>query len=275
MKLIGESKETSAFLQDADTVLLVAKDELGFAKYKKQQVIYNMLDGKIKSVKIPGKVKLIEPCKKYPFGAMTISYVVGQALDRNTCTDEQKIKLGKQMAKFIYELQILGENLSAKEIGEISKIETKTDAKAVDECLELIKPHLRDVEYRQLIQVSNIYKEILAKRTRILCHNDLGGANMLVDEDKNIIGIIDFECLGFYIPEYEFKHFMKQDEIIFNSVVDEYHALSGVLVNDRKLMHICEIITMIINLRPRYKLGQEVVNFRVGIIRDLLQNYNN
>ncbi|MCL2540108.1 MAG: phosphotransferase [Firmicutes bacterium] len=276
MKLIGEGRESSAYFLDGKTVLLVGKNKTAIDNYKKQKTIYNILDGKVKCVKIPENANLIEPCEKHPFGAMTISYVAGEPLDIKVLTDEQKIKIGKQIAQFVYEFQKVGEKLGKEEIKKLQEIQIKTDAKAVRECLELVKVHFSDDEYSRLVEVAKRYNAKIKNRTHILHQGDLGGSNLLTDKDRNLIGIIDFEEVGFYIPEYKFKgQGLRKDKILFDSLVKEYHKLSGILVNDTDFMDVCEIITMILHLRRFYCLGSPQIEMRVGIIKKLLQDYFN
>ena len=95
----------------------------------------------------------------------------------------------------------------------------------------------------------------IKKVKKILHHGDLNLSNLKIDDNKNLIGIIDFECVGFYIPEYKIKN-QWHDEIIYKSVLEEYYKLSGYLINDRKFSEVCEIITMILHLNRFYIWGK-------------------
>ena len=273
MKLIGEGRQSTAYLLDGKRVLLVAKHAEAFENYKNQKIIYDILDGKIACVNIPQNADLISPCEKYPFGAMSIPYVPGMPPKLETFTEQEKIKLGKQLAKLIYEFQKVGESLTKKEIEQIQKLELKTDCTAVDQCCELVKKYLTNDEYNKLVEIAKIYKDACQSKTRILHHGDLNPANLTVDKDKNLIGIIDFEGVGFFIPEYKLKN-QWRDEIVFNTVKSEYHKLGGVLIHDKRFTEVCEIITMILHLRRFYCLGKSQIELRVGIIKELLQRFH-
>lgn len=272
MNMVGEGRESKAFSLNNNTIILIGKNKTAFNNYSKQKIIYNILETKINFMNIPHNVNLIKPCSKYPFGAMTLSYVKGKPLNLSICSNEEKEKLGQQFARFIYQMQIVGEQLNKEEIATLKSLQTKTDDTAVDECLVLVKKHLTDEEYKKLIIITNKYKKLIKNKPYILQHGDLGGSNVLIDENTNIIGVIDFEEVGFYIPEYKFKSFRK-DKVLLEALTNEYYKLSGILVNDIDFMEVCEIITMILHLRRFYQLGENEINMRVKIIRDLLNNY--
>jgi len=272
MKLIGEGRQSSCYSLDAGRVMLVAKNTEAFENYKKQKVYFDILDDKVDFIEIPKNAELIEPCEKYPLGAMTISFVSGEPPKLETFSEKEKVKLGKQIAKFIYGFQKVGERLTKREVQAIQEIETKTDAKAVDECLELLKKHFTFDEYKRLNEVSELYKKAVKDKTRILHHGDLNPANLAVDKNKNLVGVIDFEGVGFFIPEYKLKNQWK-DETVFSAVINEYHRLGGVLICDKKFTEVCEIITMMINLRRFYDFGDAFIDRRIGIIRKLLKEY--
>jgi len=61
-----------------------------------------------------------------------------------------------------------------------------------------------------------------------------------------------------------------RNELWRSAMLDEYHKLSGIFINDKKFELVCEIITMVIHLRIFYCLGSSQIDMRVGIIRDLL-----
>ena len=69
MKKIGEGLASNAYLMDDTTVLLVAKGaEVFDESYRGLKRNLDLLDGKIKSVVIPGNAKLVEPSDEYPLG---------------------------------------------------------------------------------------------------------------------------------------------------------------------------------------------------------------
>lgn len=148
----------------------------------------------------------------------------------------------------------------------------KTDAKAVNFCLKLVKKYLTEEQFKKLCQIAKIYKSKYKKSKKILHHGDLNLSNLKIDDNKNLIGIIDFECVGFYIPENKIKN-QWHDEIIYKSVLEEYYKLSGYLINDRKFSEVCEIITMILHLNRFYSLGKEQIELRVNIIQDLIDKF--
>ncbi|MDR0462073.1 MAG: phosphotransferase [Christensenellaceae bacterium] len=262
MKQIGEGRESKAILFDENTVLLIGKNKTAFENYKRQQIIYKLLGKKIKSVQIPNKVKIIKPNKDYPFGALSMSCVKGEPLDIKACTDKQKITLGEQIAKIIDEFQHIGENFTAKELFELSKVEYKTDETVVSKALKLVETYLTDTEFKKLVKAAEVYKQLLLNRIRMFCHGDLTNSNLLIDENKNIIGLVDFEVVGFLLPEYIFRAYRK-DDVLFKSVTKDRQI-------DTYEMGIVEIITMVINLQHFYELGFNEIEQRVGILRELL-----
>jgi aminoglycoside phosphotransferase (APT) family kinase protein len=273
-KIIGESKATTAYLCGRETVLLVGKNETAFANFGGQAKIYGVLENKIDFIDIPHNAKLIKPCEKYPFGAMTISYVAGEQYKLADFTELEKAKLGKQLAKFIFDFQKVGEKLTTQEMATIQSVEVKTDGKAARECLALVKKHLTTDEFAKLEYVVEIYQNAIKNKKRILHHGDLNLGNLKFDTNKNLIGVLDFESVGFFIPEYKINYNKwGKDEALFNAVAGEYKKLGGLLDTDKKFGDICEIMTMIFHLRVFYCLGKSQIDIRVGIVKDLLQKY--
>jgi len=86
MEKLGTGRESDAFKDSDGTVLLVGKTKLAMDNYKKQEVIYKVMDGKIKSCPTPRLIEIIKTNKEFTFGAMRISFVGGKKKKFNLTT---------------------------------------------------------------------------------------------------------------------------------------------------------------------------------------------
>lgn len=81
-KKIGESAVSKAYLYDNKWILLEGKRNDSFESYKKLKNNLDLLEGKIKSVKIPNNAKIIKASEEYPLGGISYLYVEGDELKK-------------------------------------------------------------------------------------------------------------------------------------------------------------------------------------------------
>lgn len=214
---IGEGATSKAYMYDRNYALLVGKRDDSFEIYKKLKKNLDILEGKINSIKIPSKAKVIKPCKEYPLGAMTYLYVEGNELKNrvNTCTEEQKRNIGKKLAEFIFEMQNININLDKNKEIEINNNKLKNS-------IELIKPYLSNEEKIKLERVAINYNDFMINSNFCMTHGDLQEENLIVDKYNNLIGIIDFGNMEYYVPEIEFDSMINYDLSIFEAMLENF-----------------------------------------------------
>ncbi len=252
---IGEGMMSEAYLYNENFVLLVGKRSDSFENYEKLKNNLDMLEGKIKSLEIPNGVNLIQPCDDYPLGALSFSYVKGTELKKqiHTCTMEQKIAIGKSLATFIFEMQNTDIMLDKSKEIEITNSKLKRSSL-------LIQPYLSKDESKKLQQVAIKYDELMKKSKFVMTHGDLQEENLLVDEENNLVGVIDFGNMEYYVAEIEFAPMMKYDTVIFDSMIKNYKG--KIDVNDIKL----------INLVWQVRFFKHVINWSLDAMNKKIEN---
>lgn len=279
MNKIGEGAVSICYQLDDDTVVLVGKRDDSFESYKRLKTNLDMLEGKIKSVRIPGHAKLIEPCKEYPLGAITMTYVSGVPLkERNHALErrEKKMWQGKEYeARFTQKKEAFGRKLVEfiKEMQEIEPMRFPTDEEVDANCaklrksLPLIAPYLTDEENLQMERLTEDYRRAMFESKFSLTHGDLQEENLLLDENDELTGIIDFGNMEFYITEVEYFPLMNFDNDIFQSM----YGASG--------FKIVPYFTNIVGLARHIRFFKHVAGKdgkatqeQLAIIRKLLQN---
>lgn len=197
LRIIGEGMVSKAFISDDKYILLVGKRDDSFSIYKNLKTDMDLLEGKIKSIKIPSNLKVIEPCKEYPFGALTYLAVPGREIDLKTCTTLQKKEIGKRLSEFCWEMHHNGlhwdKNFSIKH----------KNAKAVKN-LKLLKPYFTKEENDHLQKLAKKYDKYLRESEYFVTHGDLHEENILVNNKNELTGVIDFGNMAYTPIEFEF-----------------------------------------------------------------------
>lgn len=214
---IGEGAVSKAYVVNNEWTLLVGKREDSFKIYKKLKTNLDLLEGKIKSVQIPSKAKIIKPCKKYPLGAISFLYIEGDELKKkiHICTEKQKRDIGKKIAGFILEMQNINIVLDKSKEIEINNNKLKNSMK-------LIKPYLSNEENIKMERVSIDYNNFMMNSNFCMTHGDLQEENLIVDKYNNLLGIIDFGNMEYYVPEIEFNSMMNYDLNIFEAMLESF-----------------------------------------------------
>lgn len=238
---IGEGAVSKAYIYDNKWTLLVGKREDSFEIYKKLKINLELLEGKIKSIKIPSKAKIIEPSENYPLGAISFLYIEGEELKKkiHTCSEEQKRNIGQKIAEFIFEMQNININLDKSKEIEINNHKLKKS-------MELIKPYLSNEENIKLESVAINYNKFMMNSNFCMTHGDLQEENLIVDKYNNLVGVIDFGNMEYYVPEIEFDSIMNYDLKIFQSMLESFKGkieinnirLIGIVRRVRFLKHI-------------------------------------
>lgn len=277
MTKIGEGMVSTAFLENC-RVFLVGKRPNAFKVYTELKSNLDFFDGKIKSLQIPSNAKLIEPCNKYPLGAISFDYIEGTPLDKRiaTCTKAQKIEIGKKLADFITEITSLSPRNDDSKTTEL-----EINLAKLRKAKELIKPYLSKAENNKLQKIETDYRLFLEQSEFCMTHGDLHFENLIVDNDNRLVGIIDFGNVEYYVKETEFMWMQgyddsryKGDKIIFDSMVESFPVkldankikLVRLIGAIRFFQHVVRVYTFLLDeavptirgLLNRYELAKEV-----------------
>ena len=216
MRKIGEGVVNKAFLDEYENrITLIPKQPAHFKKLRELKGFLDLLDGRIKTLQIPCDAKLVEPCSEYPNGALSYQYVPGRvATDRvSQMTAAQKIAIGKKLVEFICEMQSLDLKFD-------KQAEIESNIKRLNQAIPIIKPHLTKSEFAIVQKIAEEYPNFLESRKFYVTHGDLHLGNLIVDDDNNLVGVIDFANFDFYVPEMEFVSMMHQHGILDKEVFD-------------------------------------------------------
>ena len=212
-KKLGEGRQSTAYL-NGGRVYLVGKRQDSFANYLNVAQTLNLIEGRIKSVKIPEKAELIVQCNEFPNGALVTSFVPGTPLDERTgVTSAQKAAIGKTIAAFLTELDQIG---GADKPSAIIYNNDKFKA-----TIEKLSPFLTDAEAKKLAAVAAPFNKFLHKSTFGITHGDLQAKNLMVDDNNALVGIVDFGNSRILPREYDFA-LMNKDSEILASTLENY-----------------------------------------------------
>lgn len=151
-------------------------------------------------------------------------------------TDSQMDNLAKSFAAFLIALH----SIKSK------TIITPPDIEFTDFVPALEYFGFDDNEITALQQIHSKLSEILSHKDVVLCHNDLHGGNILVDDDYNVISVIDWAdcCVG--DRAQDFAHIPNDSELM-NKVIFEYEKQSGIKIN-RELASMLNLVLVRLTL---------------------------
>jgi len=258
MEKLGEGMLSIAFLE-GNRVVLMPKQNESFSKFTKIKENLDLIDGKIKTVKVPSKAKY-----NSSEGILSYDFVPGTNLkDRiDYLTVKEKECIGRDLAKFLVELHGIIINYDKKSAIELHIEKFKRGLVAVSR-------YLVDSEQKKLDSVARWYQQYLEGNDFCFTHSDLHLGNIVVDDNNKLAGVIDFGNAGYHLPEMEFvsMQYIYFDEVIFKSVRENYIKKFA----DKDLM----LLTLVHRVR-HYKhseFWEEDYKFnRLGRIRGILEN---
>ena len=217
VKKLGSGSVGDAYLLEDGKAIVVGKREDSFSTYKAMYDKMHVGNGKITTVNYPKVYNLISACADYPFGAIVEECILGKEL-RETILNlsyENKFEIGKVLAGFINEVH----NIKVKGNKEE---EISINLAKYDKSLAILKEYLTNEVYCKLVELKDVYKNMLVGKNFCLTHGDLNAGNIMIGENYEVSGIIDFGNMEYYIPEIEFVHMYFFDRDIYNSMVEHY-----------------------------------------------------
>lgn len=217
MRKLGVGSAGDAYLLEDGKAIIVGKREDSFNTYKAMFSKMQILEGNITAVKYPKFYELISPNKEYPFGAVVEEFIDGKEL-RDSITelnDLQKQQIGRVLAKFVEQMHNINIEGNKEE-------ELNINLSKYERSLGILKDFLSKEVYQKLVKTKDNYKQLLQSKDFCLTHGDLNAGNIMIDENGNVSGVIDFGNMEYYIPEIEFVHMYFFDRVIYDAMVQNY-----------------------------------------------------
>ena len=236
VKKLGSGSVGDGYLLEDGKAIIVGKREDSFSTYKTMFNKMQVVNGKITTVNYPKVYSLIPACLDYPFGAIIEECILGEELRTvvSNLSIEQKNEIGKVLGKFIAELHSITVNGNKEQ-------EIDINLNKYDKSLAILKEHLTNDVYCKLAELKQVYKNMLVSKQFCLTHGDLNAGNIMVAENGEISGVIDFGNMEFYIPEIEFVHMYFFDSVIYNSMVKNYPRK----IDDKEVV----FLELVVNIR--------------------------
>lgn len=189
---------SNAYVLDEEYIQLIGKREDSYSIYKEMKENSDLLIGKITCIDFPCNMSLIEPNKEYTFGSLIYKMVKGNPLNPNVLNSEELEKLAKKIVEF-------NEQLHTCNIHWDREWAIKHELEKIDRNIDLLKEYLLESEIEKL----NIYRETFSnylnnKKQFCITHGDLWADNLIVDENNQLTGIIDFGNMAYFLPEVDY-----------------------------------------------------------------------
>jgi len=213
-KFVEEGVISKAYLSEDGYIFLVGKYPYSYKELYRTKKYMNLLESKIKSVKIPEKVKLIKCCEEYKYGALVYKYIEGQQIgDKIDKVD--KVVVAKTILEFLNELHNLDFGWSEDSF-------INEEKRNFNRNLKLLKNYFSNEEILYIKNYSKEYFCLLENSEYVMIHGDLFEDNIIIDENGFVVGIIDFSDMAYAPIEFEFVALRKLDKEIFENILKEY-----------------------------------------------------
>jgi len=197
-KELNSGLMSTAYLLDDTYIQLVGKRSDAFDTYKDMKDNADLLDGKITCVDYPHNMTLIEPNNEYPFGSLIYPLVKGNALKVDNLTNMQLENIAKKIIEFNKEMHSANINWG-REWAINHEIEK------VNRNIEILKSYLTSDEISTLKDYSICFSNYLnSKKDFCITHGDLWADNLIVNDNNELTGIIDFGNMAYFLPEVDY-----------------------------------------------------------------------
>lgn len=197
-KELSSGLNSKAYLLDDEYIQLVGKSEDAYNSYKDVKEYSEQLLGKINCIDFPHNMILIEPNNEYPFGCLIYKMVKGKPLNPDTLTIQQQEKLAKKIVDFNAEMHNL-------EIHWDRDWAINHELEKIDKNIQLLNKYLTEKEMTKLNAYKQVFSNYLnSKKQFCITHGDLWADNLIVNENNELTGIIDFGNMSYYLPEVDY-----------------------------------------------------------------------
>ncbi len=217
VKKLGVGSAGDAYLLEDGRAIIIGKREDSFSTYKALFDKMQILEDNITVTRYPKIHELISPCEDYPFGALVEDYINGKELrlKNSELCNSQKQEIGKILANFVAQTHNI-------ETEDRKLEEMQINLSKYDRSINILKEYISEDTYQKLVELKKDYKQLMENKNFCLTHGDLNAGNIMIGEDGNLSGVIDFGNMEYYIPEIEFVHMYFFDKVIYESMVQNY-----------------------------------------------------
>jgi len=189
---------SNAYILDDEYIQLIGKRDDSYNTYKEVKENSDLLIGKITCVDFPSNMILIEPNDEYPFGCLIYKIVRGNPLNSGTLTIQEQEKLAKKIVDFnaeMHNLQIHWDRDWA----------INHELEKIDKNIRLLTKYLTENEISQLNAYKYIFSNYLnSKKQFCITHGDLWADNLIMNENHELTGVIDFGNMAYFLPEVDY-----------------------------------------------------------------------
>ncbi len=197
-KKLNSGMMSTAYLLDDTYIQLVGNRDDAFDTYKDMKDNADLLAGKITCVDYQHNMVLIEPNDEYPFGSLIYPLVKGSPLKPNTLTPTQMENVAKKLVEFNYQMH--GADIHWGREWAINH-----EMEKIYRNIDILKDYLSIEEITLLTQYANDFSNYLHSKEKFcITHGDLWADNLIVDNQNNLTGIIDFGNMAYFLPEVDY-----------------------------------------------------------------------
>ena len=262
IKKLGVGSAGDAYLLEDGRAIIIGKREDSFSTYKALFDKMQILEDNITVTRYPKIHELIPPCEDYPFGALVEDCISGKELREkiSELSNSQKQEIGKILANFVAQIHNI-------ETEDRKLEEMEINLSKYDRSINILKEYISEDTHKKLVDLKKVYKQLMENKNFCLTHGDLNAGNIMIGEDGVLSGVIDFGNMEYYIPEIEFVHMYFFDEVIYESMVQNYTRP----IDEKEII----FIELVINIRhfKNIKNFEDRKNNCLNNIETLLNDY--
>ena len=214
-KLLNSGMCSTAYVLDGKYIQLVGKRDDSYEIYKDLKSNADLLEGKIRCVDYPKNMILIERCDEYPFGCLVYPIVKGVPLKADNLNDGNINMIVSKLIDF-------DEELHNSDIHWDRNQSINHEMEKVRKNIDLLRGYITEEEINFLKKYENLFSEYLnSKKKFCITHGDLWADNLIVDQNNNLTGIIDFGNMAYFLPEVDYASLWDIKEGFLDKMVKE------------------------------------------------------
>lgn len=255
---------SKAYIRDDKYIQLIGKREDSFDSYKKLKDNSDLLVNTIKCVEYPHNMTLIQPNSEYPFGSLIYPMIKGNPLDVNSATNYQMQEIAKKIVEFNHEMH-------NSNIHWDRQMSINNKCKKIENSLKILQNYLTKDEITKLQECFLEFKSYLNNKPNFcITHGDLWAENLIVNEKNELIGIIDFENMSYFLPDADYASFWNMKEGFLDLLLK--YSKEDVTLKSIALFAVQREVSGFPYIIPE---GQEEIECQIQKIRDAFILYEN
>lgn len=224
LKKLGEGFGSLVVESSSGIVFRVAKNEIAQHNHRKEAKMLPLLRDKI-ALKLPFPEYGVETDEDFPFGLIGYQKIEGTVLSPGDVTPNNVQALAAQTAHFLYQLHHLPTlpdlPIIMPDTSHLARLKVAVDP--------FLRSHLTEGEYARLNHwwdESMQFWQTNQPPIRLI-HGDAWYENFVVDTDRNIVGVLDFEGLAMGDPAVDFVPQQYISVEFAQAVIGKYARLGG------------------------------------------------